>query len=201
MSFINQRLPQQVEIGAVRRVRAFHDVVKTDGGFEVRNARHAWDSFEYEISFAVGEFEDSVISEVYDFVMASRVGLIPFRFRDWDTKNNTLTAEVIGTGDTVEDTFQIKKTWTVGGISSVRNITRPVSPMSVYLNAVLQSSGYTIDYDTGIITFTSPPGSGVAISVTGNYDIPVRFDFSYGATGETGWLEHIDTLTLVEVKE
>lgn len=201
MSFIDQRLPQQVEIGAVRRERAMHEIVTTDGGHEVRNARHAQDVFEYDISFPTGEFSGTIIAEVKAMVKASRIGLYAFRFRDWDTENNTLTDEQVGTGDGSETEFQIKKTWTVGGISAERIITRPVSPLTVKLNGVTQGGGYSINYATGLLTFTSAPAAAAVIAVSGFYDIPVRFDLSYEATGVTGWLEHIDRLTLIEVKE
>lgn len=201
MSFINERLPTQVEINAVRREREPVDIVKTDGGYEVRNVRHSQGLYEYEISFPTGDYDASVSVSVKNMFKASRGGLYPFRFRDWDSENNTLTDELIGTGNGTATVFQITKTWTVGGQSQVRNITRPVPAFTVKVNDVTLGSGYSINYATGIITFTSPVTNAHTIKVSGVYDIPVRFDLTFEATGLTGFLEHIDRLTLVEVKE
>ena len=201
MSFIDARLPEDVEINAVRREREPVDIVQTDGGFEVRNVRHAQGVFEYDVSFPTGGYEDAVLLAVYQMWRASRGGLYAFRFRDWDSKNSTLTDEVIGSGDGSTRTFQITQTHTVGGISSVRHITRPVAPFTVKINGATISSGYSIDYATGVLTFTNAPVLDAAVSVSGAYDIPVRFDLTYEATGLTGFLEHIESLTLVEVKE
>ena len=201
MTFIDSRLPQQIEINAVRRETEPVDIVRTDGGYEVRNIRHAQGLFEYDVSFPPGGFDASVTEAVYAMWRASRGGLYAFRFRDWDSKNNTLTDEVIGTGDGATTTFQITQTHTVGGVSSVRNVTRPVSAFTVMLDGAVQGSGYSIDYSTGVLTFTTAPALDVEISVSGTYDIPVRFDLSFEATGMASFLEHIETLTLVEVKE
>lgn len=201
MTFINSRLPEEVEINAVRRERERIDVVRTDADYEVRNARHAQGLFEYEISFPAGDYDDSIIDGVYDMWRASRGGLYAFRFRDWDTKNSTLTDEVIGTGNGVTTVFQITQTHTVGGVSSVRNITRPVASFTVKKDGVTTLAGYSIDYSTGLLTFTVAPANAVVVSVSGVYDIPVRFDMTYEATGMTGFLEHIESLTLLEVKE
>lgn len=203
MSFINQRLPQQVEINAVRREREAIEIVRTDGLHEVRNARHSQSLFEYEISFPHGAYDATVSVAVKDMFKASRGGLHSFRFRDWDSENNSLEDELIGTGDGSETEFQITKTWTVGGISQVRNITRPVSAVTVKVNdvTVATPADYSVDYATGIITFTSPVTDTHNVKVTGTYDIPVRFDLTYEATGRASFLEHIDTLTLIEVRE
>lgn len=200
MTFINERLPQQVEINAVRREREAVDVVRTDGGFEVRNVRHAQAAFEYDISFPHGAYDDAIISAVYDMWRASRGGLYAFRFRDWDVKNNTLASEAIGTGDGATTVFQITQSYTVGGVTASRNITRPVSPLLVSKDGVT-ISGYSIDYTTGLLTFTTAPAAGEVIAVSGEYDIPVRFDMIYEATGYSSFLEHVDGLTLIEVKE
>lgn len=201
MTFINERLPQSIENSAKRIEREPVEVVRTDGGFEVRNVRHAQGLFEYDIDFGPNEYEETDQEAVYAMWRASRGGLYAFRFRDWDPKNNMLTNEVIGTGDGSDLTFQITQTFTVGGVSSVRNITRPVSPMTVKKDGVTVGSGYSIDYATGILTFVAAPANGVVVSVTGEFDIPVRFDMTLEATGLYAHLEQFETIHLVEVKE
>lgn len=201
MTFINVRLPESIETNAVRRENELIDIVRTDGGFEVRNARHSQGLFEYDIEFGPDDYDGTVIAAVKDMFKASRGGLYAFRFRDWDPENSELADEVIGTGNGATTAFQITKTWTVGGQSQVRNITRPVSSFTVKKDGVTAVSGYSIDYSTGILTFTVAPTNGVVVSVSGVYDIPVRFDLALEAIGIHGSLEQLDTIHLVEVKE
>jgi uncharacterized protein (TIGR02217 family) len=201
VTFINTRLPESIENGARRIEREPVEIVRTDGGHEVRNVRHAQALFEYDIDFGPNEYEEADQEAVYAMWRASRGGLYAFRFRDWDPKNSVLTDEAIGTGNASRTAFQITQTYTVGGVSAVRNITRPVSSFTVKKDGVTQVSGYSIDYATGILTFSVAPANGVVVSVTGVFDIPVRFDLSLEATGLYAHLEQYETIHLVEVKE
>lgn len=200
MTFINSRLPEEVEINAVRReTEPGTTIVTTDSGHEVVNIRHAQNLLSYDLSYPTSDFDGSIAVAVKERWKASRGG-IAFPFRDWDPINSVLEDEVIGTKDGVTTAFQITKTWTVGGQSQVRAITRPVSPIVVKLNGVVTGSGYSIDYTTGILTFSSGTGTQ-EISVSGVYDIPVRFDGAFEATALASFLEHIENITLIEVRE
>lgn len=200
MTFIDARLPEEVEINASRREsEPGTTIVVTDSGYQVANIRHAQNQLAYDISYPTSDYDGSISVAVKEMWKASR-GAIAFRFRDWDPFNSALDDEVIGSKDGVTTAFQITKTWTVGGQSQIRNITRPVSPIVVKLDGVTQVSGYSIDYSTGILTFSSGTGTQ-EITVSGVYDIPVRFEGGYEATGLAEFLEHIETLGLVEVPE
>lgn len=50
--------------------------------------------------------------------------------------------------------------------------------VAAYLNGINQpgTNNYTIDATTGLITFATAPGVGVAVASTGQFDTPVRFD-------------------------
>jgi len=199
MAFLNQGLPTQVEQNAVRRDEEDIEIVTTDGGFEVRNARSSQGLREYDISFPAAVYGDAVHEAVIALYKVARGKLHSFRFRDFT--DYQLDGEVIGTGDASTTAFQVVQSWTVDGTTETRTITRPVSPLSVYKDGVLQGSGYTVDYTTGIVTFTSAPGDGVAISVSGTFDVPVRFDTVQTMTALDRRLRHIDTMTLREVRE
>lgn len=199
MAFLDQQLPRQVELGAVRRDVEDIDIVTTDGGWEVRNARASQSLREFDVSFPTSRRNAAVFLAVVALYKAARGLLHSFRFRDW--ADYQLTAEPIGTGDGATTAFQITQSWTVDGETVSRDITRPVSAMQVYKNGVLQGSGYAIDYDTGVLTFSVAPAIGVVVSVTGEFDIPVRFDGPLATMAPTGDLEHIETITLKEVRE
>lgn len=199
MAFLDEHLPREVEIGATRRDVEDIEIVTTDGGWEVRNARSSQSLREFDISFPTSKRDGSVYMAVVAMFKAARGNLHSFRFRDW--ADYKLTNEVIGTGNGVATAFQIKQSWTVDGETHSRNITRPVSPLLVYKNGVQQLSGYSINYATGVLTFTGAPAIGVAVSVTGEFDVPVRFDGPLQTLGFSGDLEHIETITLKEVRE
>ncbi|MEQ1936188.1 MAG: DUF2460 domain-containing protein [Fimbriimonadaceae bacterium] len=61
-----------------------------------------------------------------------------------------------------------------------RKITRPErGTIKVYLDGVLktETTHYSINYSTGVITFVSAPGSNVKVQWAGKFHIPARFDF------------------------
>jgi uncharacterized protein (TIGR02217 family) len=95
---------------------------------------------------------------------------------DQDLTTQGLTYPFVGDG--VNRSFQLLKAYqnplstpTYRLIAAVEN-----DSFSVYLAGVLQSSGWTLDYDTGIITFAAPVASGVAITHRCMFDLWVRFN-------------------------
>jgi uncharacterized protein (TIGR02217 family) len=112
-----------------------------------------------------------------------------FRLRDWTdfyvgyTSGYPGASEVpeqFATGDGTQTVFQLTKTYTIGSNSHVRRITRPRAdvdlPLKVYFGSTLQTSGYTVNYETGQVTFSVAPTNGAVIKWSGLFDIPARFD-------------------------
>jgi uncharacterized protein (TIGR02217 family) len=109
--------------------------------------------------------------------------LYPFRFKDWG--DFQATHEVFGTGTGALTAFQLSKTYdpqaillgTAGSFFYVRQIVLlavGVAPQ-IYINNVLQTSGYSIS-SSGLVTFTTPPASAAQLTWSGEFDVPVRFD-------------------------
>lgn len=95
-------------------------------------------------------------------------------------------ASNFATGDASTTVFQLQKKMVSGPTTKYRKITRPLDKdrsdaptgaldPKVYLGGVEQVSGWTLNYSTGALTFTSPPGDGVAIGWSGMFDIPANF--------------------------
>jgi hypothetical protein len=80
----------------------------------------------------------------------------------YGTDTTTITAQAIGTGDAVETVFSL-------GCFHILPTTDVIK-----LDGAPQTRGvdYTIDNQTGIITFTSAPGNGVAITADFQYYKP-----------------------------
>lgn len=198
MTHISTRLTQNVELDCIRRERDRIEVVESDGGSEVRNARWSQPLLDFEVSFPPSARDNSVFLEVRNAYRATRGGLHSFRFRDWS--DYSLTDEEIGEGDGSTTVFNITKTYTFGSQSFVRRIYNPVSALTVKVDGVTQASGYSIDYATGVLTFTAPPLDEAVITVTGSFDIPVRFEGELESRGMTPTLEHHETIVLREVR-
>lgn len=195
MAHISTRLAREIELGAVRRDRMDLSVVEKGGGGTVRNRR--WSQFlrEYDIAYPVSRRDASILQSVIAAFLATGGGEDTFDFEDW--RENAVIDEPIGTGDGSTTVFNLIKTYTFGSASHVRRIYRPVTGIVVKKAGVIQTSGFTVNYDTGFITFTVAPASGL-ISWSGSFNVPVRFDRSFASTGLTPDLEHIDTFTLYE---
>jgi uncharacterized protein (TIGR02217 family) len=83
--------------------------------------------------------------------------------------------------------YQLQNSYS-GALSTPKPIFKPITSavqkfdgtycantVSVAIAGVAQSSGWTIDCTTGLLTFSSPPGSA-AVTWSGQYHYPVRFD-------------------------
>ena len=97
-------------------------------------------------------------------------------FRLRDPIEYTATLQEFGTGDGSTVSFQLYIN--IGSIQ--KPITKPVDDANfkIYDDAVEQTEtvDYTVNYDTGIVTFVAAPAVGHSLTWSGIYDIHVRFD-------------------------
>lgn len=108
-----------------------------------------------------------------------------FRLKDWSefwaSADGTPQAPIgtpmqFGAGDGVATDFGLYKRYVSAGVTRERRIVKPVSgTVAIYKNDVLQSSGYSIDYATGIVSFGAAPANGHTLKWTGHFDVPVYF--------------------------
>lgn len=146
------------------------------------DGRHSWDA-----SYAVRSYSDIAVMKT--FFMARKGALRGFRFKDWvDYKSSAISNwqgtvapsdQVLGTGDGVTTTFQLKKNYTSASISTSRIITKPVTgTVRVSVNGSEVVSGWTVNTSTGIVTFTSAPALSDALTAGFEFDVPARFEKS-----------------------
>ena len=124
------------------------------------------------------------------------VATVPLRREDWmeleglhevteggaygflmlDPKDHRVTTG--GVADSLTSTtFQLYKyvTEAVSARTKARKITRlQAASFKLYLSGVLQSTGFTLDAQTGIVTIAAAPAEGI-ISWTGIFYVPVHF--------------------------
>lgn len=123
-----------------------------------------------------------------------------FRLRDWRDYKGINQALGVGTGSQLG--FQLRKRYgnndpDTGASSELyRTITKPKpTTVQIYVDGVLQPSGWTVNTTTGLVSFSVAPAAGKIISANFEFDVPVRFDNdeppfsfdpSFGVTGLSG---------------
>lgn len=95
-----------------------------------------------------------------------------------DPYDNSVTDQPLGTGDGVETEFQLVRTMTGTGVSFVEPVLAPNTITNIKVDGVVQTpvTDYTVDNDTGVLTFTSPPGNALPITGTFTYYWRARFE-------------------------
>jgi len=83
MTHLTARLPATVEQGAIRKERYSTDIVETDGGNEVRNARWAEPLRTWEVSFPTSNRNDPTYLSVKSLFRTALGSLHTFEFADW----------------------------------------------------------------------------------------------------------------------
>jgi uncharacterized protein (TIGR02217 family) len=185
------RFPEDISYGSTGGPMYNTDVITVNSGFETRNANWVQSRHEYNVAFGIRT--QAYLDELIEYFHAVQGKAIGFRYKDWAdykscsvTETVAVTDQTIGTGDSTTGsdgtaTYQITKTYTKGSYSVARDITKPVSgTVLVEVNGVTktESTHYTIDYTTGIITFTGSnrPLTGELVKCGYEFDVPVRFD-------------------------
>ena len=183
MAFDNVRFPTAISRGSSGGPERRTDVVTTASGRETRNARWANSRRRYDAGFGVKSLDD--IHAVVAFFEERRGRLHAFRWKDHaDYKscvasaNLAATDQNIGIGDGIRASFQLIKTYGTGLRNYARTIAAPVgATVSVAVNG-LQNNFFSVDAQTGIVTFTVGhiPAAGAVITAGFEFDVPVRFD-------------------------
>lgn len=176
-AFHEVRLPARLAFGSTGGVERKTEVVTLASGFERRASPWANGRRRYLIGAGVRSLDDA--ATLVAFFEARRGRLYGFRFKDFaDFKScapsGTVSAtdQAIGTGDGTTAAFQLTKVY--GDFA--RDIRKPVAGTVVAAVNGGTTSAFTVDTTTGVITFTSAPASGVAVTAGFEFDTPVRFD-------------------------
>ena len=104
------------------------------------------------------------------FFLQQQGSFQPFLFDD--PTDDSVTAQPLGIGNSSATQFQLVRT--MPGFAEP--VTAPNAVTAIYFNGILQSpSGYSVDPDTGIVTFVTPPPAGQAITADFTYRFRVRF--------------------------
>lgn len=185
MPFLEERFPVDTSFGLVAGPQFSTKVIIMNNGFEQRN--QLWAIPRNIYTFDAKKSTDINMQELLDFMRSVAFGMFNgFRLKDWEdynslTPSQTITKNdiVLGTGDGVEVNYQCIKTYDFGAQVFNRKIVKLVDgTLLVSIDGVLQveTTDYTVDLDTGIITFVTAPAGGEVVRAGFEFDVPVRLD-------------------------
>lgn len=197
---INELLDADVIAGARVRVRYSTDIIPTDGGYEVRNSRWAYPLHSFEFDLMPGYRSDDAALEAFvDTFHAAGGAAGVFRFNNW--RDSPVEDQLIGVGDGSTTQFQLYRSYTRGGVTRDRKITRPIEgTVVVRVNGATVT--FSMDYETGIFTRTPAPANGAVIRADFQHDVPVRFaDDELEIIGLSDTLDQPVSVILQEVRE
>lgn len=197
MSFVEVRFPEDISYSSTGGPEFSTDVVMANNGYEQRNINWSISRARYNISYRTKSSEQ--LSSLISFFRARKGRAIGFRFKDWS--DFAVINQEIGICDGEQITFQLIKTYMSGIDKYVRIIHKPVyDTVKVYLNEQ-EEKEYSIDYSTGRLTFVQPPKKGSVLTVSFEFDVPVRFDTDYLNTSLDSYGSgSCNNIPLVEIK-
>jgi uncharacterized protein (TIGR02217 family) len=218
MSFIDEYMSEEVPgYGAISSPRFKTTIQVTFGGNERRNQEWEHPLHQFILPEAVAR-NTSVINGLKKHWLITKGPLHSFPWRDPMDKASidhapnaidseiaiSMTDQALGTGDGFTDSFQLVKKYVVGSEIYIRTVNHPVlSTVLIADNGVLvSSSDYTVDRDTGIVTFNIPPINTHVLTVGFLFDVEVRFegDDVFEGIVRTWQAGGFSDLTLIEVR-
>jgi uncharacterized protein (TIGR02217 family) len=146
-------------------------VSQAESGREVRVALRSLPLFEWDLPYGVLRPADQ--AQFWGFYNQCYGGYDTFLFDD--KADDFAQGQQLGIGDGTTTQFQLVRSY--GGLFVEPRLDIQQTPApNIYLNGVLQSSGYSISYfNSGIVTFTTAPASGVVITADFYFYWRVRF--------------------------
>lgn len=167
--------PSYISLGARVSVRYKTQVIRMRSGREERIGEWQDALREFDITPALRDQAD--LNDVLAFFQA-RSGP-KYGFKLLDPTDYSVSNQYVGTGNDAQTQFSLAKFYTTNleGEThiTVRPIVCPDANIQIYFNGVLQTSGYTVNTTMGLLTFITPPASGITITWTGTFYVPVRF--------------------------
>ncbi len=207
MAFHEVRFPDNISRGARGGPERRTQIVELASGDEERNASWANSRRRYDAAYGIRRADD--LAAVVAFFEARNGRLHGFRFKDWADYKSCLPSgtpaaidQAIGTGDGATTDFQLVKVYSSGSQSWTRTITKPVAgTVLVAIDGTEQTSGWSVDTTTGIVSFTTAPAAGAAITAGFEFDVPARFDTdTLDVTLDIERLGSITSIPLIEVR-
>ncbi len=195
-SFHDVRFPEDISYGSRGGPVYSTGIVTALSGQEQRNIN--WQEARVQYNVAYGVRSEKQLKTLLTFFRARKGRAYAFRFKDWN--DYKLEEQIIGQGDGVTTVFSLVKTYNSGDYFHERQIFMPMEDtLQVYLQGTDLLAGWS--FNNGAIVFDVPPAVDVAISVSGEFDVPMRFDTDALAVSlDTYGIGSVENVSLTEVR-
>ena len=206
--FVEERFPTDVSYGTLFGPEYMTDVVVLSSGYEQRNIDWSESRARGDAHYGVKTIDQ--LQAVISFFHARRGRAQGFRWKDiLDFKADH---EDVAVGDGTTAVYQLIKVYGTGATASVRSIIKPVGvdypvgqatdTVEIYIDDVLQTGGYTVNYTTGKVTLGGNLGMGSILSWSGEFDVPCRFDIDHLPASLTLFeVGQISSIPILELKK
>lgn len=146
-------------------------VITMSSGAEVRIQNWEEAKLKYQIGYTANPTDMDTIIAFFRNVAGRAYA---WRLKDWSDFQATMQTLDNTAGGT---TLALTKTYVYGAYSQIRRINKPCNngTFHLYHNGVEVTSGFTVDYTTGIVSVSGGVASGTW-AWSGEFDVPVRFD-------------------------
>jgi uncharacterized protein (TIGR02217 family) len=201
--FHDVQFPPGISYGSSGGPAFSTSIIETDSGQEQRVARWSAPRRTYNVGHGLKNLDD--LYAVQKFFIARQGPAFGFRFKDWTDYSTTATGQgtptptdvVLGVGNGVQTTFQLRKAYADAASTIWRNITKPVFNTTVCALDGTPTSSFTVNTLTGEVTFLSAPGLGVVPTAGCLFDVPVRF----GKELDNGLITSIDNFNSGQIPD
>lgn len=185
MAFDEVELDRRIAAGSQSGPSFDVDILTTDGGQETRLIRGGVARRYADISYGITTQEEA--ASVISFFKERQGPLRGFRF--WDRTDHastvngeragiTPTDQQIGLGDGSRVAFPLRKVYGPSGPNPYfRMITKPIAgTVRVAVDGTEQTSGWSVDTATGIVTFGTAPSDTALVTAGFEFCVPMRFN-------------------------
>lgn len=184
MNFHEVRFPAALSLGSTGGPHRHTDIVSLANGFEERNTPWEHSRRHYDAGVGLRSLDD--VDTLIAFFEARRGQLYGFRWKDWSdfksckpSQEPTALDQEIGRGDGRLASFSLVKVYVSGAAEYRRPIVKPVKGtvrIAVAGDPKLDGTDFTVNDETGMVTFTVAPDIGARVTAGFEFDVPVRFD-------------------------
>ncbi len=184
MAFHEIRFPANLSFGSAGGPERRTEIVTLANGFEERNTPWAHSRRRYDAGVGLGSLND--VETLIAFFEARAGQLHGFRWKDWSDYKScpplttpTHEDQLVGIGDGETTVFQLQKTYVSGLQSYTRPIRKPVLGsvvVAIAADVKIEGLEFTVNPETGEVSFALPPDLGTRITAGFEFDVPVRFD-------------------------
>lgn len=201
--FETPRFPDDISYNSKSITSYKTDITEMTGGSESRLARWADARRSYDAVFGVRTVAQ--LESLLSFFHSCYGSLHGFRFNDpTDNSSTSVNSQISETDQIILPigsstvNFQLRKKYNAG-TTVYRDIKKPVAgSVIIAIAGVPQSSGWTVDNTTGIVTFSTPPVGTVTAGFL--FDVPCRFSSDSLDTNMISYRVINTSVQIIEIK-